>query len=145
MMDLTYQPATTEDVPVIFAQCCELVDRYEDKSLICYDKVIAWLQNKIETNIGQYTCVVKDGQKVAFYRLVPEDTVTELDDFYVLPGFRGKGIGSAILEKCISETENPLCLYVFQGNVRAVSFYKRHGFQKAEQVSPTRMTMIHHT
>lgn len=142
MMKLCYQPATHEDIPEIFTQCCELVDRYEDKSLIRYDKVIDWLRNKIEKNIEQYICVMLDSQKVAYYRLTDGKDLVELDDFYVLPPFRGIGIGSAILKKCIAESCKPVFLYVFEENVRAIAFYRKHGFVKLEQVSATRFTMI---
>ena len=34
------------------------------------------------------------------YKLFADDNIPEISDLYVLPGFRNKGIGSALIEKC---------------------------------------------
>ena len=65
----------------------------------------------------------------------------ELDDFYILPQFRGRGIGTAVLEKCIRESSLPIFLYVFTRNTGALNLYQRMGFRIAEQISSTRSIM----
>ena len=137
-MTFQYVIAQTSDVPVIFAQAKELVDTYEDLSSIDYDKVMAWMERKIAANISQYRCVLANGKKCAFWRLCEDG---ELDDLYVLPEFRSIGIGAKIMEKCIQESENPLWLYVFRNNTRAISFYERFGFTVREAVGSTRLIM----
>lgn len=137
-MNLQFIPAEKADIPVIFAQAKELIDTYEDISSIDYDKVIKWVNNKISREISTYRCVLCDGQKAAFYRLCQDG---ELDDLYVLPSFRNRGIGSAILDKCIEESKNPIYLYVFSRNIRAISFYNRFGFSVRETVGKTRLIM----
>jgi putative acetyltransferase len=47
-----------------------------------------------------------------------------IDHLYVDPEYNGKGIGSAL----VSIAQSCLRLYMFQANVRARSFYERHGF-----------------
>jgi len=145
MRTLHFVPASDEDIPLILEQCKALIDLYEDKTLIDYEKVIAWLRNKVSSNIAQYTCVLSGGEKAAFYRLDPQADVTEIDDLYVLPPHQNKGIGSAILEKCVQDAEKPLMLYVFVGNRRAISLYERYGFAVTQQVSPTRCIMLRRT
>lgn len=140
-LPMEFQAAAAEDVPVILAEAIELVDQYEDRSLIDYDKVISWMRRKIENNISKYTCVRIDGCKVAYYSLTSRDGSFELDDFYVLPNFRGHGIGSAILKKCLTEITGQVRLFVFKGNIGAVSLYERHGFTVEQQVSSSRMIM----
>lgn len=134
-MKLEYSKGTSADIPVIFAQAKALVDAYEDVSAIDYDKVMAWMERKITKCIESYTRVCLAGKTCAYYCLAPDG---ELDDFYVLPGFRGRGIGSAILEKCIQESPSPLWLYVFTKNTRATALYQRFGFRMTETVGNTR-------
>ena len=137
-MNLQFVPATESDVPVIFSQAKKLIDTYEDTESINYDKVLAWVNRKIETCIAEYTCVVADNVRCAYYRLCEDG---ELDDLYVLPGFQNKGIGTQILKKCIAESAKPLYLYVFSRNVRAISFYERLGFFVRDTVGKTRLIM----
>lgn len=137
-MNLSFHAADTEDIPVIVSQAKALIDTYEDVSAIDYDKVMDWMKRKIAAQIADYTVVRLGEETCAYYRLSKDG---ELDDLYVLPQFRGQGIGSAILEKCIGESETPLWLYVFTKNRRAMALYERFGFRVRETVSETRVIM----
>ena len=137
-MNLTYLPAEKEDILPIFRQAKQLIDSYEDLTSIDYDKVMAWMERKITDSIGEYTCVWQDGQKAAYYHLCEDG---ELDDVYVLPQYRGKGIGSAIVRRCIDQSEAPLYLYVFSRNTDAIRLYARFGFEKDQTVSKTRLIL----
>ena len=134
-MRLQYVSADTSDISVIFSQAKNLIDTYEDISCIDYEKVLAWVKRKITENISQYTALLCDGEKCAFYRLCEDG---ELDDLYVLPKFQNKGIGTQILNKCVSDSNTSLYLYVFTRNVRAIAFYERFGFSVRESVGNTR-------
>ena len=137
-MKLQYLIADKADVPVIFSQAKDLIDTYEDTASIDYDKVLAWVNRKIETHISEYRCVMADGEKCAYYRLCEDG---ELDDLYVLPVFQNRGIGSAIMQLCIAQSRVPLYLYVFSRNTRAISFYERFGFTVRQTVGNTRLIM----
>ena len=137
-MNLLFCAASESDVPVIYEQAKALIDAYEDTHAIDYDKVLAWVKKKIETEIHSYIRVFCDGKICAYYRLCPDG---ELDDLYVLDGFRGQGIGSQILNQCINESPNALWLYVFSRNTRAIAFYERFGFTVREQIGTTRLIM----
>ena len=138
-MNLLFCAASESDVPVIYEQAKALIDAYEDTQTIDYDKVLAWIKKKIETQIHTYTCVLLDDKICAYYRLCADG---ELDDLYVLDGFRGQRIGSEILDKCINESPNNLWLYVFSHNTRAIAFYERFGFTVREQIGTTRLIMV---
>ena len=135
---IVFETAVAADIPVIYAQAKELIDTYEDISAIEYEKVLAWVERKITQHIGEYQCANLDGEKAGFFRLCPDG---EIDDLYVLPQFRGKGIGSQILHHCIDKSEKSLYLYAFTGNVRAIAFYQRFGFSVRESVGKTRCIM----
>lgn len=109
-MELTCKPAEQRDVQIIFDLSRDLIDRYEDVASIDYDRVLNWMHRKIRDNIGQYMCVFADGRKAAYYRFCRNGQMMELDDLYVLPEFRSRGIGTKILEKCCAETADPVML-----------------------------------
>ncbi|MDT8719697.1 GNAT family N-acetyltransferase [Clostridium sp. 19966] len=140
-MNLTYGPAETADIELLFQLNKDLIDRYENISQINYSKVLSWVRNKIEKHIDEYTCIFQDNQKVGYYRLHSADEKMELDDLYVLSPYQGQGIGSEIIRKCIAETDFPIFLYVFIQNTKAVSLYKRFGFRITETIKDSRYIM----
>ena len=137
-MELTCKPAEQSDVQIIFDLSRDLIDRYEDVASIDYDRVLNWMHRKIRDNIGQYICVFADGRKAAYYRFCRNGQMMELDDLYILPQYRGRGIGTAVVERCCAETALPVMLYVFAQNTGALGLYQRLGFTITEQVSATR-------
>ncbi len=138
-MNLDFIPAESADIESVFSQLKELIDAYEDLSSINYEKVLAWCRRQIEERITEYTCILCDGEKAGWYNLSPsDDGRMELDNFYVLPAFRNRGIGTAALEKCIAETAKPIFLYCFTKNTRAMTLYSRMGFRAIENVGHTR-------
>ena len=139
-MQMTYEPARPEDAPVIFGFARELIERYETDPDLDLNMALDWTRRKIEKRIGEYTRVLLDGAVAGFFRFVPDGERMELDDLYVLPAFRNKGIGTAILRRCVAQ-DRPIFFYVFTKNSRAIALYEREGFRKAEEVSPSRIIM----
>lgn len=142
-MRLEYRAAELSDADCIFRMAKQIIDDYEDAKAIDYAKVLAWVRRKIEKCIGEYVCVFCDGEKAGYYRLHPENGKLELDDLYILPPFQNRGVGTAVLEKCLAEADCPIFLYVFTRNERAVALYCRKGFQVTERVGKTRCIMEH--
>ena len=142
-MKLCYEKAGDGDIALLYEFNRELVNRFEDMESIDYDRVMQWIYRKLQQHIREYTCVIAEGTPVAYYYFHPEGEKMELDDLYVLPAFRNRGIGTKILEKCRRETDLPIFLYVFAENKGAVALYERMGFRVAERVGKTRLVMEH--
>ncbi len=140
-MKLNYLRATEGDVQRIFELSKSLIDAYEDISSIDYPKVLAWVEKKIRSNIGKYKVIFLAGEKVGYYCLDKQGDKWELDDFYILPDYRGKGIGTSVLHYICDSIEGCIFLYVFRKNTGAISLYKRFGFETEKEVSDTRLIM----
>lgn len=144
-MQLTYQPAQHNDIEVIYTLTKDLIDQYEDKTQVNEAKILAWVRRKLEARIQEYTCIFADGQKAGYYHFVSFDEKRmELDDLYIFPSYRSRGIGTAVIQKCCGETEMPVLLYVFQKNRKALALYQRLGFEiqcRTSQVSSTRLIL----
>jgi len=141
-LKLEYTAASFEDIDVIFGMLKQLIDSYEDLESISYKKVLGWCRGQIEKHIDRYTCILANGEKAGWYCFSPsDDGRMELDNFYVLPRFRGRGIGTAVLNRCFAETDKPIFLYAFLKNTRAMSLYTRMGFRVVEYEGTTRCIM----
>ena len=141
LSQIAFIPADATDIPIIFGFCKELIDSYEDVSAIAYDKVLNWVLDKITNKIDMYQCAVVDGTKLGYFCLDTTGTEAELDDLYVLPEYRGIGIGTSIIRYCIRRLRKPVFLYVFSKNIGAVRLYNRMGFAFTEKVGSTRVVM----
>lgn len=140
-MELNYERASGADVEAIFALSKALIDQYEDVESIDYDKVLQWVRRKIEVQIGEYQRVLMDGSLAGYVHFHPDGERMELDDLYILPEYRGQGIGTAVVEKCCRETVKPVYLYVFRRNEGTVRLYKRLGFEIVQEVGSSRYIM----
>lgn len=68
-------------------------------------------------------------QVAAYLRVHGED----LDHLYVLPGWQGQGLGSALLDHAKALSPGRLLLWTFQRNGRARAFYESRGFRSVKQ------------
>lgn len=57
---------------------------------------------------------------------------TEICKLYVDPFFQNKGIGSDLIEYAVKELHADY-LWALEKNVKAISFYQRHGFYLSDQ------------
>ncbi len=56
-----------------------------------------------------------------------------LRHLYVDPAHQGLGVGSALLARVVAEEAPAVQLWAFARNVRALDFYRRHGFVVVEE------------
>lgn len=140
-MKLLFEKATGSDIESIYEFNKYLIDRYENVQNIEYDKILSWVQRKIETYIEEYQRILFDGELAGYYRFYQDGDKMELDDLYIFPQYRNQQIGTTIIEKCLLETDLPVYLFVFIKNTKAVELYKRIGFEIVETIQDSRYIM----
>ena len=141
-MDIIYTKATSDDINPIYELCKRLIEDYEQPNAIDYAKVLAWVRKKIEHSIDEYTVIHVDGQKAGYYHFFKnDDGIFELDDLYIFPEFQNHGIGSEVIRKCCGSVYEPVMLYVFVRNQRAISLYERLGFKIVQMIGTSRYIM----
>ena len=131
MSRIRFVQAEARDAESILGLSKELIDNYEDTASIDYEAVLAWMRR-----------ILSDEQLVGWYRLFPRDGCMELDDFYLLEGARGQGIGTQVLQRILDSCRCDVMLFVFIRNARVMRWYERSGFRVERQVSPTRCIMV---
>lgn len=141
-MNIQYKKARTEDIESIYRLNKKLIDEYENIEDIAYDKVLHWVHTKIENCIDEYNTIYVDDKHAGYYRFYKnEEGIFEIDDLYIFTEFQNKGIGSTVVKKCCLEVNEPIMLYVFIKNERAVSLYKRLGFEIIQTINNSRYIM----
>lgn len=96
-----------------------------------YDKELAEYLTKFEPEKIQV--IQFEGRDVGRLRIVRSPESIYVGGIQILPEFQGKGIGSAIFQDLIAESEStriPITLEVHHVNEKATSFYKKLGFQE---------------
>ena len=136
---ITFTTAEQRDLPLLFALNKALIEEYEDLTAIDLPRVLGWVEKNLQAHLSDFRRVLYDGELAGFFCL----SEGELDSLFLLPEFRGKGIGTEVIRHC-QDASPSLFLYVFRRNTRAVELYKRMGFQIAKEVGTTRYIMEWH-
>ena len=97
------------------------------------------LKDLADPEIG-YFSIQFEGEDVGFFKInyapilaLSDGTNVELEKIYLLTDQKGKGLGKAAMEFCISEAKKAggelLHLCVIDTNISSIAFYKSLGFE----------------
>ena len=70
-----------------------------------------------------------------------EDGKLEIDDLYIFPAYQNRGTGTYVIKSLLNSVYEPVMLYVFSKNEKAVSLYKRLGFRIIRNIKVSRYIM----
>ena len=90
------------------------------------EAVRSWLGGRLESD--EVWLAEVDGQPAGYARVTPG----WLDDLYVVPRHAGCGVGSALLDLVKAQHPDGFCLWVFEMNLPARSFYTARGLVELE-------------
>ncbi|MFI6940865.1 GNAT family N-acetyltransferase [Streptomyces sp. NPDC050418] len=93
------------------------------------DEVRAWFRHVVVPVHETWLAEAGDGRITGL--LVLEGT--ELEQLYLDPAWRGKGLGDRFVALAKSRSPEGLSLWTFQVNAPARRFYARHGFVETER------------
>ena len=89
--------------------------------------------DRMKRNIDSCYIVKLFGSRAAHYMFSDLGDEMLISDIYVYHRFRYHGIGTAIIRRCISDTEKPIIAYVHSNNVGAFSLFRKLGFVVTEE------------
>lgn len=137
-MNITFKPADNSDIETVYLLSKDLIDRYENIENINYDMVL----DKINKSINEYASVYLDDKKCGYYHFCRnEEGILEIDDLYIFKEYQNKGIGTYVINNILITINEPVMLYVFSKNEKAVSLYKRLGFRIIRNIKVSRYIM----
>ncbi len=130
---MTIRPAEPDDAPAIatvHSRSRRVTMPYlpEGSHRRSHEQVTAWVGEHVLP--GNRVWVAEQDGQVVGYAALEGDL---LDQLYLLPEARRQGIGTALLDEVKRASPGGVRLWVFQANVDAQAFYRRHGFRVVEQ------------
>ena len=119
---------------------CELMFRLQklDGAQLNQDDVeqaARFEEYKQEFNPGEIQAICSGGETIGRLRVVRGAEIY-IGGMQILPEYRGRGVGTAILESLIEESKNtskPIRLEVFHNNLQAFGLYESVGFKVVEE------------
>ncbi|TJZ65381.1 GNAT family N-acetyltransferase [Chitiniphilus eburneus] len=78
---------------------------------------------------GRVTVATVDHEIVGVLAVSEDQGIGWIDQLYVHPDHVSVGVGSLLLQHAHAVLKHPIRLFTFQENMRARSFYERHGYQ----------------
>ncbi len=135
MNDVQIRPAATKDFDAIYEFVCSLEDERFDKALLrqCYEVCL-------DTANTHYVMASIDDKPVGYISCHGQillhhcGLVYEIQEMYVLPEYRSKGVGKILMDALMEriEKENYVLLEVASNmkRVDAHRFYEANGFVK---------------
>lgn len=131
---LEFLPLKNTEVQVIIDFNINLINSYEDLQSVNYEKLISWVNHKVNSNIESYKTISFNKDNVGFLRVINNKESVEIDDLCIYKQFRNLGIGSKVINSIISNYSKPVFLYVFKKNIDALRLYNKLGFNIIEEL-----------
>ena len=133
--DLSLRPADREDLPAVAE--VHLASRHGAGAAFPGpahpdDEAREWVAGW-DLTTHQVWLAEGEGALAGYARL----TETWLDDLYVHPDHQRRGVGSALFDLVTTLRPQGFCLWVFESNLPARAFYRRHGCLELERTDGT--------
>lgn len=115
--------------------------RYKEKNICKFAKNLSkkeledikkYVYNETLKNINNCFDIVVNKNIVGLVSVVDNEGKKTLEEIYIEKEYRNKGIGSDIIKNTISKNDT-LYLYVYKSNAKAISLYKKLGFDIIEE------------
>lgn len=119
------RPANEKDLPMILEWTLQTMNSvYRTKQ-----KIIDMINRENKENIDTIKIITDGNKDIGMYQAYPIDEGEwwYLAEIYLIPDYRGKGIGSTLIKKDVN-SHDKLVLRVDPDNVKAIKLYKSLGF-----------------
>lgn len=103
--------------------------------------IIKYITRNSRKHLDEYKLILVNQDIVGTYMVCKYGDGMLIDEIYLLEAYRGKGIGTNIINDII-KTHNRIYLWVYQSNIRAVNLYKKIGF-KIIETTTSRYKMLY--
>lgn len=95
-------------------------------------KILNYVDKYLDKYLDDFKMIVKDKNKCGCYLIRDYQDGILLDEIFLLPEYRNKGIGTDVI-KSILKCEHCVYLCVYKDNIRAVKLYEKLGFETFDE------------
>lgn len=106
-----------------------MIDDEMDKNLSYNEKnkIKKTITSNIELTCMQYKIIYVDKKIAGAYLVLPYEDGNIIDEIFLFPEYRSKGIGTRIINK-LKDEEKPLYIWVYKNNSDAIRLFTKLGF-----------------
>ncbi len=105
------------------------------------ERINSYIDRQILLEIKNYKIIMSNDKIIGCYLVTKKDNDILIDEIFIEESYRDKGIGTNIINAILKDY-NIVYLWVYKENVKAISLYKKLGFEVVEETQ-TRYYMIH--
>lgn len=105
------------------------------------ERINSYIDRQILLEIKNYKIIMSNDKIIGCYLVTKKDNDILIDEIFIEESYRDKGIGTNIINAILKE-HNIVYLWVYKENVKAISLYKKLGFEVVEETQ-TRYYMRH--
>ena len=110
-----------------------------------YNKISNYVKNKTPKMLDDTRIIMyNNDQPIGMIIAYQKEQDWFIDDIFLIPEFRHKGIGRMILENEIA-SHDQLALWVYKSNIHAISLYESLGFKVEESIKERQMMRLRKT
>ena len=132
-MDYKLVKSTNEDINRLIEYKKKTIFEYaKDLSEEEINRINSYVNTEVPKSIKDYSNVIVDDKVIGCLLLTNKDDGILLDEIYLEEEYRNKGIGSGLIKDVLSNN-NIVYLWVYKANEKAISLYKRLGFNVIEE------------
>lgn len=125
--------ATKNDIPkLIDYKLKKIFDYAENLSLEEIKQINYYVKSNVPKEIDNYKLICINDKKVGCVLITNKDNGILLDEIYLEEKYRNKGIGTSIIKEILSNN-SIVYLWVYKLNTKALSLYKKLGFNIIEK------------
>ncbi len=133
-MDIKFVSASEVDADDMYLRLKEVLTHYRP-DLSDPDDELMVIYKRLRKHIGEYTLVKYRGEKVGFYYFHKDRNRMKIEDLYVYKRFRCRGVGTSILRRCMSDTEQPLYAEVYFNDIGVRSLFTHNAFIQTKRLN----------
>ena len=131
MTQFSLRPATAEDRELLYGIHREAMRPYVEQ-VWGWDEGFQRERFRRGFDPGTTQVVVSSGREIGFVRSEEREGIVVLAQVFVIPEYRGQGVGSALV-RTILASGLPVKLRVMKSNTGARRLYERLGFRVVEE------------
>lgn len=105
------------------------------------DKINNYIDRQILLEIENYKIIMSNNKIIGCYLVTKKDNDILIDEIFIEESYRNGKIGTNIINTILKE-HDIVYLWVYKENVKAISLYKKLGFEVVEETQ-TRYYMRH--
>ena len=133
MIKYEIKPANSEHISkLIKYKLGSIIDYAENLPKDELDQITSYVKESIPSQLKDYKVIYLDNELIGCLFLSKEKDGILLDDIYLEENYRNKGIGTSIIKEVILQNKL-IYLWVYKKNNKAISLYKKLGFQVIEE------------